>query len=90
MDRQDYRAAFDAIPFDERFQEKTISALRQQAGQTSERKYISMKKKRYALLAAALSALFVVSAAAAVMMLSHKYVAQRAGNENFAAAYESD
>ena len=42
MDRQDYRAAFDAIPFDERFQEKTISALRQQAGQTSERKYKNM------------------------------------------------
>ena len=90
MDRQDYRAAFDAIPFDERFQEKTINALRQQAGQTSERKYISMKKKRYALLAAALSALLVVSAAAAVMMLSPKDVAQRAGNESLAAAFESD
>lgn len=90
MNRQDYRAAFDAIPFDEGFREKTINALRQQAGQASERKYTIMKKNRYALLAAALAALLVVSAAAAVMMLSPKDVAQRAGNEILAAAFESE
>lgn len=52
MNRQDYRAAFDAIPFDEDFQEKTINALRQRAGQAPERKVIFMKKNRFALIAA--------------------------------------
>lgn len=89
MNRQDYRAAFDAIPFDEDFQEKTINALRQRAGQAPERKVIFMKKNRFALIAAALSALLVVSAAAAVLMLSPKDVAQHAGNQALAAAFES-
>lgn len=90
MTRQDYRAAFDAIPFDQRFQEKTINALRQRAEQPPERKVVFMKKNRFALIAAALAALLVVSAAAAVMMLSPKDVAQRAGNEALATAFESD
>lgn len=89
MNRQDYRAAFDAIPFDQRFQEKAINALRQQAEQTPERKVVFMKKNRFALIAAALAALLVVSAAAAVMMLSPKDVAQQAGNQALAAAFES-
>lgn len=90
MNRQDYRAAFDAIPFDEDFREKTINALRQQAGQTSERKYTMMKKNRFALIAATLAALLVVSAAAAVMMLSPKDVALHLKDTALAAAFESD
>lgn len=90
MNRQDYRAAFDAIPFDEDFQEKTINALRQRAGQAPERKVILMKKNRFALIAAALSALLVVSAAAAVLMLSPKDVALHLKDTALAVAFESD
>lgn len=90
MNRQDYRAAFDAIPFDEDFQEKTINALRQRAGQAPERKVIFMKKNRFALIAAALSALLVVSAVAAVLMLSPRDMALHLKDTALAAAFESD
>ena len=90
MNRQDYRAAFDALSFDPRFQERTVRALRQQAEQMPERKYVLMKKKRFALVAAALSALLVVSAAAAVVLLRPQDVARQAGNDLLAAAFESE
>lgn len=88
MNGRDYRAAFDALSFDERFQDRTVQVLRQQAEQMPERKYVLMKKKRFALVAAALSALLVVSAAAALVLLQPQDVARQAGNDALAAAFE--
>lgn len=89
MNRSDYCAAFDAIPFDADFQRRTIQLLQASAGQREKKEIFHMKKTRFALAAAALSAIMVVSAAAAVMLLSPKDVAQQAGNEALAAAFES-
>ncbi len=80
MNRKDYRAAFDAIPFREDFQRRTVQMLRQGAARPSQKECFSMKKKRVALIAACLSALLVVSAAAAALLLSPKDVAQRLGD----------
>lgn len=90
MNGRDYRAAFDALSFDEHFQDRTIQVLRQQAEQMPERKYVLMKKKRFALVAAALSAMLVVSAAAALILLQPQDVAQRVGNDTLAAAFTQD
>ena len=90
MNRSDYCAAFDAIPFDADFQRRTIQLLRASAGQGEKKEIFHMKKTRFALAAAALSAIMVLSAAAAVMLLSPKDVARQAGNEALAAAFESE
>lgn len=90
MNRQDYQSAFDAIHFDENFQEKTVNALRQRAGQIPERKVIFMKKNRFALVAAALTALLVVSATAAMMLLSPKDMALHLKDTALATAFESE
>lgn len=55
----------------------------------SGKKEIFHIKTRFALATAALSAITVITAAAAVMLLSPKDVAQQAGNEALAAAFES-
>ena len=55
----------------------------------SGKKEIFHKKTRFALATAALSAITVITAVAAVMLLSPKDVAQQAGNEALAAAFES-
>lgn len=76
------------IPFDADFQRGTIQILRASAGQRKKGNF-PYKKTRFALAAAALSAITVITAAAAVMLLSPKDVAQQAGNEALAAAFES-
>lgn len=90
MNRKDYRAAFDAIPFREDFQRRTVRMLRQGAERPSQKECFVMKKKRVALIAACLSALLVVSAAAAALLLSPKDVAQRVGDQTLAQVFESE
>ncbi len=90
MNRMDYRAAFDDIPFREDFQGRTIQKLRQSAGQQSEKECYFVKKKRVALVAAMASAMLAVSAFAAAVLLSPKDVAQHVGDETLAQVFESD
>lgn len=90
MNRKDYRAAFDAIPFREDFQRRTVQMLRRSAERPIKKECIPMKKKRIALVAACLSALLVVSAAAAALLLSPKEVAQRVGDQTLAQVFEGE
>ncbi len=90
MNRKDYRAAFDAIPFREDFQRRTVQMLRQGAERPSQKECFVMKKKRVALIAACLSALLVVSAAAAALLLSPKDVAQRLGDQTLAQVFQGE
>lgn len=89
MNRKDYRAAFDAIPFREDFQRRTVQMLRQGAERPSQKECFVMYKKRVVLIAACLSALLVVSAAAAALLLSPTEVAQRMGDQTLAQSGES-
>lgn len=89
MNRSDYRAAFDAIPFHQDFQHRTIQALRRAAGQPEKKEFRMMKTKKIAIVAAALSALLVVSAAAAVLFLSPRDVAEHISDPILAEAFDS-
>lgn len=89
--RRDFSACSPSnLPFAEDFQRRTVQRLRQATGQRSEKEFIFMKKKRFALVAAALATLLVVSAAAAVMLLGPKEVAQYVGDQVLAQAFEGE
>lgn len=92
MKREDYRAAFDRIPFSEDFTERTQALLRSRAQELEKEpkvmKFTGMRKK-FALAAAAIAAL-AVSVSAAVLLLTPSQVAERSGQAALAAAFESD
>src|SRR5699024_1004020 len=77
MNRQDYRAAFDAVGFSPDFEERTLQRLAA-ARQTSEKERSKMsmnRMKKTALLAAAAVALLAVTVSAAVVWLTPAQVA---------------
>jgi len=90
MNRREYRAAFDRIPFRADFQRDTLQKLREHTGQRTEKECYTMKKKRFALVAVALAALLMVPAAAAAVLLSPRDVAQHAGQQALAEAFEGE
>lgn len=86
MTREEYRAAINAVPLSEDFQERTIRRLERQA-----RKELPvMKKARTLLFAACLAAALVVSAAAAIHFLTPKEVAAFYGDETLSAAFAGE
>ena len=92
MNRQDYRAAFDAVDFSADFEERTLQKLAA-AGQASEKEQIIMpmnRVKKTALLVAAAVALLAVSVSAAVLWLSPAQVADRAEKPLLAEAFQGD
>lgn len=92
MNRQDYRAAFDAVDFSADFEERTLqklAALRQ----ASEKEQIIMpmnRVKKTALLVAAAVALLAVSVSAAVVWLTPAQVADRVEEPLLAEAFQSE
>lgn len=78
MKREDYRAAFDGIPFSETFQARTKERLRRELRrQTAEKETISMKRTgKTILLAAAVTAALVMSVSAVVKLLTPAQVAE--------------
>lgn len=92
MNRQDYRAAFDAVDFSADFEERTLqklAALRQ----ASEKEQIIMpmnRVKKTALLIAAAVALLAVSVSAAVVWLTPAQVADRVEEPLLAEAFQSE
>lgn len=88
MNREQYRAEMDAVSFSPDFQARTVARL---TGLAREKEKKTMKKAnwRIGLAAAAVAAVLTVGAYAAVVMLGPREVAQRAGNEVLAAAFES-
>lgn len=88
MNKEDYRAQVDAVPFSPDFQDRTMARLTALA---REKETKTMKKVhlRTGLIAAAMAAVMVVGACAAVVLLKPQDVARRVGNEALAAAFES-
>lgn len=88
MDREQYRAEVDDLSFSPDFQARTVARLTELA-QEKEKKTMKKASWRTGLVAAAVAAVLTVSAYAAITMLRPQDVAQRAGNEMLAAAFES-
>ena len=92
MNRQDYRAAFDAVDFSADFEERTLQKLAA-ARQTSEKEQNKMsmnRMKKTVLLTAAAVALLAVTVSAAVLWLSPAQVADRVEEPLLAEAFQGD
>lgn len=87
MNKEDYRAQVDAVSFSPDFQKRTMARLMDLA---QEKEKIPMKKfhLRTGLVAAAVVATLSVTTYAAVVMLRPQDVAQKAGRQAVAAAFE--
>ena len=79
MNRREYRAQMDAVPFSPDFQDRTMARLEELA-QKKEKNGMKKWNLRTGLVAAAVAAALTVTAGAAVMMLQPQDVAQQAGN----------
>ena len=92
MNRQDYRAAFDAVDFSPDFEERTLQKLAAMR-QASEKEQIIMpmnRVKKTALLIAAAVALLAVSVSAAVVWLTPAQVADRVEEPLLAEAFQGE
>ncbi len=87
MNAEEYRRAVDAVEFRPDFARRTLSLLETRRKETASVKHISLKP---ALIAAALVVALAVTASAALLFLSPSQVAQEAGNQALAAAFETD
>lgn len=93
MNREEYRAAFDDLPFSPDFAEKTVELLRRECGQSIEKENVPMKRKRMGktlTLAAALVAALAITVSAAVLLLSPKDVAERLEEPLLAEAFAGE
>ena len=91
MNREEYKAAFDQIPFSPDFQARTKALLRDRLRE-SEKEALKMnfsKSKKLAVLVAAAMALLVVSVSA-VLFLTPADVAARLEDDPLAVAFQSD
>ena len=92
MNRQDYRAAFDAVDFSPDFEERTLQKLAAMR-QASEKEQIIMpmnRVKKTALLVAAAVALLAVTVSAAVLWLTPAQVADRVEEPLLAEAFQGE
>ena len=92
MNRQDYRAAFDAVAFSPDFEERTLQRLAaaRQASEKEQNKMSMNRMKKTALLAAAAAALLAVTVSAAVAWLTPAQVADRVEEPLLAEAFQGD
>lgn len=88
MNKEEYRAQVDAVSFSPDFQKRTMARLMDLA-QEKEKKSMKKFHWRTGLVAAAVAAALSVTAYAAVVMLRPQDVAQEAGRQALAAAFES-
>lgn len=77
MNRQNYRAAFDAVDFSPDFEERTLQKLAamRHASEKEQNKMSMNRTKKITLLAAAAVALLAVTVSAAVLWLTPAQVA---------------
>lgn len=90
MNREKYHAAFDAVPFSEDFQQRTVERLIRNQGDGKE--YSMKKAHRFKALpvVAALAAILTISAAAVVLWLTPSETAQMLDDPTLAQAFESE
>lgn len=89
MNQKEYRAQVDAVPFSPDFQARTVARLAALAPK-KETNVMTKKSLRTVLIAAAVAVALCATALAAAVLLTPRDVAQRAGNDALAAAFESD
>lgn len=87
MNKEEYRAQVDAVSFSPDFQKRTMARLMDLA-QEKEKNPMKKFHLRTGLVAAAVAAALSVTAYAAVVMLRPQDVAQEAGRQALAAAFE--
>lgn len=92
MDREDYRKAFDDIPFSADFQARTEALLQARARELEKEKPTMhfQKTRKLAALTAAAVALLAVSVSAAVLGLSPAQVAEEMNNPLLAQAFAGE
>ena len=88
MNREEYRAQVDAVPFSPDFQERTMARLMAPARE-KEQKTMKKFNLKTGLISAAVAAALTVTAGAAVVMLRPQDVAQMTGNQALAEVFES-
>ena len=92
MNRQDYRAAFDAVDFSADFEERILQKLAapRQTSEKEQNKMSMNRMKKTILLAAAAVALLAVTVSAAVVWLTPAQVADRVEEPLLAEAFQGD
>lgn len=90
MNKEEYRAQVDAVPFSPDFQARTLARLTALAQEEKEKTTMKTGKFRIGLVAAVAAAALTVTAAAAVILLRPQDVAQRSGDQVLAAAFQSE
>lgn len=92
ISREEYRRAFDAIPFSDDFQARTTALLQDRLRNMEEEKsQMSIRKSRKWLLAAAVAvALLVLSVSAAMLWLSPAQVAEEMNDPLLAQAFAGE
>ncbi|WP_300138822.1 hypothetical protein [uncultured Oscillibacter sp.] len=92
MNRQDYRAAFDAVDFSPDFEERTLQKLAamRQASEKEQNIMPMNRVKKTSLLVAAAVALLAVTVSAAVLWLTPAQVADRVEEPLLAEAFQGE
>ena len=92
MNREDYRRAFDAIPFSEDFEARTTALLLHRARELEkeEPKMTFQRTRKIAVAVAAAVVVLAVSVSAAVVWLSPSEVADRVEEPLLAEAFQSE
>ena len=92
MNRQNYRAAFDAVDFSPDFEERTLQKLAamRHASEKEQNKMSMNRTKKSTLLAAAAVALLAVTVSAAVLWLTPAQVAEELNDPMLAEAFQSE
>ena len=92
MNRQNYRAAFDAVDFSPDFEERTLQKLAamRHASEKEQNKMSMNRMKKITLLAAAAVALLAVTVSAAVLWLTPAQVAEELNDPMLAEAFQSE
>lgn len=90
MNRDDYRAAMDAVDLSVDFRQKTLQRLAQAAEQKEITFMKPIRSLKMVVLAASLAVALIATAAAAVLFLAPKEVAGHFGDPVLAAAFDSE
>ena len=92
MNRQNYRAAFDAVDFSPDFEERTLQKLAamRHASEKEQNKMSMNRTKKITLLAAAAVVLLAVTVSAAVLWLTPAQVAEELNDPMLAEAFQSE
>lgn len=90
MNRENYRAAFDAVPFSEDFQQRTVERLTRHQGDGKDEFMKTTHRFKALPIVAVLAAMLTISAAAVMLWLTPGETAQMLDDPLLAVAFESE